>query len=956
MAQEGWKRLAADWPWFHAEGAYPLPAYSERAVTPYLVRKPYGTFDTALFSDDDPWGWPITEYEDAFLLRPGLDHVAAPMVRRLLALLRRGEDLGIGSGTLEGNPYWSPDLIGTAVNRPVVFLLSLALAITQDDKGRLRWTFLGGSDEGPERSFWRSSFTAPNREVPADQALTFLRRLLQTAFVETDGQLANLRDAGLRILPDEADAGKSLPAWTEPLIWNGEGSPKGIRYVLTFRPYTRLPKRLQKTFLAGDVQLIPHPGTLAPWGALPYHRLRKIWPDALQLPLLQLSDRHEGLDGLRVPQSGWMCEPFANGDDPPPYPGHERSRHRRSRRHSHRRHFGENELADAAEDHLAHVLFSTAPDDVGLYDKPQARNVQIWTHDYQPLLNGNSATPEDIRRAGHALQQGGWFGYRFVFPPARVGRHEVVWHRPLVAHVLAGEEKAVLHPCPPLGYLTAYRADSRVRETVVEMWPRLLHRDAHAENVELFGRRHEDPPHATLLNVRKILDARSMWGANPIPPSFARQMLDLPKKETLERWLQSLSEQDRGERRAGQLVDELRRCLDAATPGTGPVSSLTYDRTARRSFELTYWRAIDRLSAGEFRAKNNGDPALDAVTRKVGGAEGRDLEALGDWLMQRHTEAIAKAGMKGRALVGQMPFRWTTHFDFPWLGGLVANRAGRACERNVMTVIPGRDRTQAVIMADHYDTAYIEDCYYRDRGGSGARLAAPGADDNGSATATLLLAAPVFLELSRAGRLGCDVWLLHLTGEEYPGEGLGARHLCEMLVEGRLQLLLPDGNDHDLSRVRVKGAFVLDMVGHNSRKGRDIFQISPGSGSKSMWLALQAHLATEAWNQSIKVWNRRPSRRSAGRGRRSRCAAPPIARHPRLWGEVRLPYDPRSTLYNTDAQEISDAGVPVVLLMENYDINRTGYHDSRDTLENVNLDYGAALAAIAIEAVARAAK
>ena len=50
-----------------------------------------------------------------------------------------------------------------------------------------------------------------------------------------------------------------------------------------------------------------------------------------------------------------------------------------------------------------------------------------------------------------------------------------------------------------------------------------------------------------------------------------------------------------------------------------------------------------------------------------------------------------------------------------------------------------------------------------------------------------------------------------------------------------------------------------------------------------------------------------------------------------------------------------EAGVPAVLFMENYDINRTGYHDTHDTMENIDLDYGAAVAAITIEAVARAA-
>ena len=41
--------------------------------------------------------------------------------------------------------------------------------------------------------------------------------------------------------------------------------------------------------------------------------------------------------------------------------------------------------------------------------------------------------------------------------------------------------------------------------------------------------------------------------------------------------------------------------------------------------------------------------------------------------------------------------------------------------------------------------------------------------------------------------------------------------------------------------------------------------------------------------------------------------------------------------------------------MENYDITRSGYHDSHDTMENIDLDYGAAVASIAIESVARAA-
>ena len=105
------------------------------------------------------------------------------------------------------------------------------------------------------------------------------------------------------------------------------------------------------------------------------------------------------------------------------------------------------------------------------------------------------------------------------------------------------------------------------------------------------------------------------------------------------------------------------------------------------------------------------------------------------------------------------------------------------------------------------------------------------------------------------------------------------------------------------------------------------------------------------------VWNQKSSRRGRGRARRSASGAkvPAVARHPALSGEVRPPFEPRSTLYNTDGQIFSDAGVPVVLFMENYDINREGYHDTHDTMANIDLDYGAALAAITIETVARAA-
>jgi hypothetical protein len=251
----------------------------------------------------------------------------------------------------------------------------------------------------------------------------------------------------------------------------------------------------------------------------------------------------------------------------------------------------------------------------------------------------------------------------------------------------------------------------------------------------------------------------------------------------------------------------------------------------------------------------------------------------------------------------------------------------------------------------------MEDRYGYMHGGKGPRLAAAGADDNHSATAALMLGAPVYMELSRAGKLACDIWLVHLTGEEFPSDCLGARHLTQCLVEGDLSLHLTNGRQRDFSKVRIRGLYVLDMVAHNNDRDPDVFQICPGTNRESMWLAYQAHLANRAWNESAPAWNSRPGRKGRRRGKRSADPRkiPAVALYPELSGEVRPALDPRSTLFNTDGQVFSDAGVPAVLFMENYDINRQGYHDSHDTMENIDLDYGSAVAAIAIESVARAA-
>lgn len=971
MTQKGWKHLLAGTSWYCRKGRFPIIAYSEFMPPPRLGRKPYGAHDPTLFQPSDPFGWHVTEYEEIMELHPGLEFLASELVHVVEHLGQGRPAHGIARHKLEGNPYWPEELArhaGQLAHERYVVIAPLALSRTQDDKGRVRWTLFGGSEHGPAKAFWKGFFTAPGQELATDAALGFFRRMLATAYGLPPEQLHDLHKAGFRILPGLGDPSlpysqeEPLPSWTEPYLLADDAPLRQVRYLLTFRPFGALPRAVRRAYLAGKLALLPFPGSLVFWGEPPLLRLRHQLPLSLQIPLLNVFDRHEHPHSIRVLQSGWMHEPHP--DHPEPYQGDLRLRNTYHRTHRWARiHRHEDELAIGdGEDRMAHVLFSTAPGDLGLYGKPMARNVQIWTHDFQLLLDGPRADVEELERAAAALREGGLFGYRFVFPAMQVGRHEVYWHRPLVACMGARTSAPEVVPHAPLGYMTAYAGARPDRP--IELWPRILARKPHVASLYGFSAapgHHEH--HTSIHNVRKVLEASELWGDEPLPAGLARALLTIPHEQMLGEWLRHVECSANHGPAGSELAAELRRRIAPAPaptdrgrkPATPP--SLTYHRTASRSFEVAYWRTIARLAHGAYVQKDNADCARDPISQSLVKHHHRDLEALGDHLLDYYRRLAAKHAASGRVDVGDLPFGWKTQFSFPWLDGWLGNREGRLEERDLLVMIPGLDRSRAVIMADHYDTAYMEDCYEKARGGNGARLAAAGADDNHSATASLMLGAPVFMELSRTGQLACDVWLVHLTGEEFPSDCMGARHLAQRVVERSLALRRPGARELNLSKVEIEGVYVLDMIAHNNDHDPDVFQISPGVGRESLRLAYHAHEANAIWNASVPAWNRRAARRGCGRGRRSADgkSVPITALHPSLTGEVRPPHDPRSSLYNTDGQIFSDAGIPVVLFMENYDINRVGYHDTHDNMTNIDLDYGAAVAAIAIEAVARAA-
>ena len=93
-------------------------------------------------------------------------------------------------------------------------------------------------------------------------------------------------------------------------------SLQGVKYLLNFEPFGNLPEAVKKAYLAGELHLVPFPGSLLFWGVPGYLHMQRELSMADQIPLLHLVERHEAPYGLRVPQSGWIHVPHPDHPSP----------------------------------------------------------------------------------------------------------------------------------------------------------------------------------------------------------------------------------------------------------------------------------------------------------------------------------------------------------------------------------------------------------------------------------------------------------------------------------------------------------------------------------------------------------------------------------------------------------------------------------------------------------------
>src|SRR5262249_48915791 len=150
-----------------------------------------------------------------------------------------------------------------------------------------------------------------------------------------------------------------------------------------------------------------------------------------------------------------------------------------------------------------------------------------------------------------------------------------------------------------------------------ELWPRLLNRELPSAAVRLLKDANEDDEEnsgQTLRSVRNLLEVHERLGWERLPLAFARRLVAAPKRQSFAAWPRALpslpSDPTRGKWRAADLPPRPA----PPAPQAKPPRPLTFGRTARRSFEVAYWKAIAWLSAGPFANKNNADPCLDPPT------------------------------------------------------------------------------------------------------------------------------------------------------------------------------------------------------------------------------------------------------------------------------------------------------------------------------------------------------
>jgi hypothetical protein len=95
---------------FKQYSQYPLMAYSEFMPPIHFTCPAQDGKTKGFFQKDTPLEFPITGYEEAFEVHPGLENIAHQILHALSHLAKGETAEGLARNKLINNPYWPDEL------------------------------------------------------------------------------------------------------------------------------------------------------------------------------------------------------------------------------------------------------------------------------------------------------------------------------------------------------------------------------------------------------------------------------------------------------------------------------------------------------------------------------------------------------------------------------------------------------------------------------------------------------------------------------------------------------------------------------------------------------------------------------------------------------------------------------------------------------------------------------
>lgn len=241
-------------------------------------------------------------------------------------------------------------------------------------------------------------------------------------------------------------------------------------------------------------------------------------------------------------------------------------------------------------------------------------------------------------------------------------------------------------------------------------------------------------------------------------------------------------------------------------------------------------------------------------------------------------------------------------------------------QANVIATIHGKQQgphRKLVVASAHFDKAIAEDTYASSHGKT--RETTPGADDNASGVAALLIGMEQLAAQYRDQAPNYDIEFVFDTGEEFPAGTAGARkYVSNELLNKELDVV-----------VNVN----LDMIGYRNRGDR-AWQLSPGNSDASWVFAEKMLGIADALNAQLVAQRREP------------------------WeAQVLHPWSLHRQLDQTSGGIWDWAGYDTVTINEHLNLERRlnpVYHQSNDL--KVDADYAGYQTKVLIEALAHAAR